>query len=481
VRKRIALVVAVILLIAQPVQSQVTNNDDSCDIGLAPAATLLLPYFEVETATHSVDTFFSITNVSPRQQIAHVTIWTDWAYPVLTFDLILSGYAVQSISLYDVVVGGVVRSGIPNSIFTPLSCNARPLDLSSAARAAVASALVSGVYDASDLLNACGTKQVGSGPASHRTKTTAVGYVTVDVTSRCSTTMPSDPSYVANEILFDNVLIGDYETIDKTSGNNFATGNPMVHIRAVPEGGPAGTALSGPQTNLRRTFYSRFINDQVVGGRQYSGSLAKFDRRQPLPATFAARWIQAAPTAFETTFKIWREGATGPASCENASSNSTIKVQEIVRFDDHENPMTFAPSQIICTTPPYPIIVLPPASSTPTASDAYPRLNSLAGDVAGWMYLNLDRYPDTFPPEGVPPLQNWVIVSISGRGSSAGRFAVEFDATWLGNGCSAAAQTSSANGGPQPIGPAGGVLVCPPNHAACTSGAGLFTGTNITP
>ena len=24
-----------------------TNNDDSCDIGLYPAATLLLPYFEV--------------------------------------------------------------------------------------------------------------------------------------------------------------------------------------------------------------------------------------------------------------------------------------------------------------------------------------------------------------------------------------------------------------------------------------------------
>ena len=25
-----------------------TNNDDSCDIGVAPAATLLLPYFEVD-------------------------------------------------------------------------------------------------------------------------------------------------------------------------------------------------------------------------------------------------------------------------------------------------------------------------------------------------------------------------------------------------------------------------------------------------
>src|SRR4029079_14985671 len=40
-----------------------TNNDDSCDIGTAPAATLLLPYLEVETATRGVDTFFTVTNV----------------------------------------------------------------------------------------------------------------------------------------------------------------------------------------------------------------------------------------------------------------------------------------------------------------------------------------------------------------------------------------------------------------------------------
>ena len=28
-----------------------TNNDDSCDLGTAPAATLLLPYFEVDIAS----------------------------------------------------------------------------------------------------------------------------------------------------------------------------------------------------------------------------------------------------------------------------------------------------------------------------------------------------------------------------------------------------------------------------------------------
>ena len=52
-----------------------TNNDDSCDIGVAPAATLLLPYFEVDFGspqTTARQTLFTITNVSAFPQIAHV-------------------------------------------------------------------------------------------------------------------------------------------------------------------------------------------------------------------------------------------------------------------------------------------------------------------------------------------------------------------------------------------------------------------------
>src|SRR3954451_14443669 len=69
-----------------------TNNDDSCDIGTAPAAPLLLPYFEVETSNRGVDTFFTVTNVGDLPQIAHVTVWTDWSYPVLDFNIFLTGY-----------------------------------------------------------------------------------------------------------------------------------------------------------------------------------------------------------------------------------------------------------------------------------------------------------------------------------------------------------------------------------------------------
>src|SRR5258705_2495956 len=90
-------------------QPATTNNSDSCDIGVTPAATLLLPYFEVDTAAAQgagATTLFTITNTSRYPQIAHVTVWTDWSFPVLDFNIFLTGYDVQGINLFDVIMLG---------------------------------------------------------------------------------------------------------------------------------------------------------------------------------------------------------------------------------------------------------------------------------------------------------------------------------------------------------------------------------------
>src|SRR3954449_10229981 len=94
-----------------------TNNDDSCDISTAPAATLLLPYFEVDInaqQTTAQTTLFTITNVTQIPQIAHVTVWTDLSYPVLDFNIFLTGYDVQGINLYDVIARGFVVNANSN-------------------------------------------------------------------------------------------------------------------------------------------------------------------------------------------------------------------------------------------------------------------------------------------------------------------------------------------------------------------------------
>src|SRR5437763_16787452 len=87
------------------------DNDDSCDIALLPAATLLLPYFEVDPVSSpnvAPTTLFTIQNTTAMPQIARVTLWTDWSYPMLTFNVFLTGYDVQAINLYDVFARGSV-------------------------------------------------------------------------------------------------------------------------------------------------------------------------------------------------------------------------------------------------------------------------------------------------------------------------------------------------------------------------------------
>src|SRR5437867_6244205 len=110
------LLVASFPLFASDKLPATTNNNDSCDIGVYPAATLLLPYFEVETAAlqgTGATTLFTITNTSRYPQIAHVTVWTDWSFPVLGFNLFLTAYDVQGINLFDVIVRGVIVSCCP--------------------------------------------------------------------------------------------------------------------------------------------------------------------------------------------------------------------------------------------------------------------------------------------------------------------------------------------------------------------------------
>src|SRR5258708_27802230 len=100
----------------------------------------------------------------------------------------------------------------------------------------------------------------------------------------------------------------------------------MVHIRAVPEGGGAGANVP---TGLPYTFYDRYT----------PAATRTFDRRQPLPSTFAVRNIQGGTGAFATNYMIWREGLTGArASGASHINNSFMPLAEVIRFAEHQNP-----------------------------------------------------------------------------------------------------------------------------------------------
>jgi len=411
---RIAIVVLAVSL--SPILPAATiANDDSCDIAVLPAATLLLPNFEVDiNAPQSVarTTLFTIVNTSKEQRLARATIWTDWGYPLLSFNISLTGYDVQPVNLHDIIV----RGNLP-----PSSCLVQPPNpLPPLTLAGIRTALTTGVISSCD-------GRVGF------THQNALGYVTIDLAAVCGVTLPTDAGYF-NELLYDNVLTGDYETINPNAATgNYAGGSPLVHIRAIPEGGAAGAIV---KTNLPYTFYDRYTPHG-------SDDTRAMDRRQPLPSLFAARYISGGAGAFNTNLLVWREGIVPPdAPCADYKNNGTstaMKITEEVRFDEHENPTiaTYAigPSPVIPT-----IIVLPASSNLPTSSGLFPPL-STSGDVGGWLYLNLSnggstiysvKNERTFGGSIVRPNQNWVVTSMSAEG----RYQTTFDATMLSNGCS---------------------------------------------
>jgi len=399
-----------------------TENNASCDITTSPAATLLLPFFEVDVnkpLTEAANTIFTIVNVSRVPQIARVTIWTDYGYPTFWFNVFLTGFDVQPISLYDVVGRGMLpvtsSAGQPGNRSAANGGNPKIVSLEGCSTlgggvpemtlAALRSTLTSGMPAAS---NDCA---VG---ASHPN---ATGYITIDLVNSCSTVSPLDPSYYSQVLAYDNVLTGDYEHVypDRTLGN-YAGGSPLVHVKAIPEGGNVSTA-----TPLPYTFYDRYT---PRGGR-------RVDRRQPLPSSFAARFIQGGTGSFFTDVVLWREGSASASSC--VSANAAIPTTSIVRFDDVENPTSSVASQGFLST-----------SAIDTKSSVFPPMSGAS--LTGWIYLNLDNQAGyslkANPYSSVRASQNWVVV----RMKAEGRYGVDYDATSLANGCASSSVVSAVPG-----------------------------------
>jgi hypothetical protein len=455
--KRLLVLAALALMVTGTAFAQAPNQ---CDIVNSPAATLLLPYFSVDFAnadrTTAVDTIFTVTNVSDIPAIAHVTVWSDWSFPVLDFNLFLTGYDVVGVSMYDILNRGTIPSttiagtttGVSpvgaRSIVNSTSAVGNP-NFSSSALTACLNQGGQGVIP-SQLLAQIRSGLTGGGYFTCAqvgdAHTNAVGYVTVDVANTCSQSLPITETYYTTEILFDNQLIGDYQRINPSNATgNFAGGNPMVHIKAVPGGGPIG---SFPST-LPVTFYDRYTPD---ANRQA-------DRRQPLPALFAGRYIGAG-SGFSTQYLIWREGNTGSDSdndCTDYDANSSMPYNEVVRFDERENPFTQTTNCPVspCITPTVGLPETSAQSITGTSPSPIFPPNTASTDGGGWTYFNLDN-----PVGGANfsnparASQNWVVVEMTAEG----RYGVDFDAAYLGNGCTPAIGTTvSGRTGTPKIGP----------------------------
>ncbi len=311
-----------------------------CAIDNVPAATLLIPYFEVAGCDSTgATTFFSINNASATPALAHVTLWTDWSVPGIDFDVYLTGYDVQVIDVRAIFCDGrlpatgshpdISPTG-PFSIFNTFpGCNASnvagdppvyPDPAISANFRAHLQAWFSG--QASPTTQDC----AGSGNRGGNW----IGYITVDSDTACNVNFPSEAEYYTNLFLsLDNQLWGDYVYLDRAG--NLSEAFAAVHLEA-------DASLTGLQGGP--TFYGRY--NSTIPGFEYS------DGREPLPTTFGGRYAVSGSLGGSiagTWFYIWREAdasATAVADCTVPDwwPLDTTGINALVAFDEAENPVT---------------------------------------------------------------------------------------------------------------------------------------------
>jgi hypothetical protein len=389
-RMRICLILACLLPTAGPAVAVIGTIDN------VPAATLLLPYFEVDLShLKGINTIFSVNNASDQAVLTHFTVWSDQSVPVLNFNVYLTGYDVQVISMRDILSGRLPITAPanqdPGDTISPKgsisedgefpSCTLMPYTSPYLDPAHVAHLQAWLTGNASPMHGNCAGAHIRDGIAR--------GYVTVDTVNSCNFNVPPDWAFYGPFITNQNVLWGDWNFVDAHA--RLAQGDMLVHIEACSDCFVPGD----------HTFYGR-----------YNGGTAS-DQREPLPTTWATRYYAMdSIDGAETSLIVWRE-ATAQASgyqCNSPGPASWYPLQseQVLLFDESESVMEVTPS-------------IPNEAQRVSVRD-----DLLAPFDSGWAYLNL-QHPDTAYID--PYAQSWVIAVTVAEG----RFSVGYDPLQLDN------------------------------------------------
>jgi hypothetical protein len=427
-RKAKLFVAAVALFSLVLVGGEAFATPDAIDV--VPAATLLLPYFEVDLANGGVVTLFSINNASAAPQLAHITLWTNLSRPTLDFTVYLTGYDVYTVNLgalfsigdlppapgpgppysnlvdenagaFSLATGPAVVAASDGSLCRAIGAvplpDAIPANfLNFIRRVHTGLSAPAGFAEASECSTGvcCGGFDVNGG------NTKAIGYLTVDVVRDCDPITADSPGYFDRTIndQTGNVLWGDYFLVDPI--NNFAQGDALVHIEAYPfERGPG------------YTFYGRYVD--------YQGD----DNREPLATTWGVRYFGDVPPFDGSDLLCWRdEGTDRTASYFNCNlggnppDGQPMSQDQLVIFDEEENPVT-------AESPPFsPAPIVPGQTPCPYETNR----SRVGGQFlsspfsAGWMFLNLNTDVGADDFGGIH--QAWV----GAIHSSSGRFSVGY-------------------------------------------------------
>jgi hypothetical protein len=290
----------------------------NCRVGDQPAATLLIPYFEVDLAhAGGATTLMSVNNASSRPAIARVVMWTDWGVPTLAFDVDLMAFDVQTLNLRDIFQGrlpSTSAAGCGTSGTADAPASSTPLDFTFLRAAHTGEAVTKSTV----------SKCAGSHSQDPNLVT---GYVTVDVVNRCSPTTvgatantPADPAYFAANgtgLASDaNVLWGDYYYVN--SDRNLANSQTAVAIVADADFFNPGDY----------TFYGRYVN------------FDSRDDRVPLSSLYYARYLEGGAFSGGTDVVVWRDSRRADANlrdCGTSPDWAPLGEEQLVVFDEADH------------------------------------------------------------------------------------------------------------------------------------------------
>jgi len=419
-----------------------TASATVCHPAAVPAATLLLPYFEVDLDNpNGLTTLFSLNNASATAILAHVALWSDLAVPIFNFNVYLTGYDVQTVNLRDVVVYGrlpqtaslgqdpadtISPKGRLSQDVNSAGCQGQlpPPPLPAAIETHLQLALTG--RPSPVLKDLCASRSLADNVAR--------GYITVDTVNNCTERFPGDAGYFAangaGDVTDQNVLWGSWTIVNATQG--FAEGSDLVAVEA--DGTDPATSTPG-----RYTFYGRYDGWSAV------------DHRSPLGTTFLAQFANGGPINRGTDLLIWRDTKVAQAPFICPGSHGSLPTwypqgqEGFVVFDEQERAVLppacpfAAPGQPSATPsvtpsqcPPFPVARPAPAATQRVAVGGadFP----VPFDF-GWVFLDLNWLPGFVPAHDLPadPVaqQAWVVIAES----SSGHFALAFDAHRLDSAC----------------------------------------------
>lgn len=303
---------SVLALLAASILGVSTAHSAIGTIDNVPAATLLAPHFEVDPAGTGNRTVLSVGNASGTEQLAHVTLWTDYGVPTFSFDLRLPARGITEINLRDLFIGG----NLPQSTAGGIASCAGLLPPAALSQATLTGLRNAHSGQASSLLSGqCGSRTAGN----------YIGYATIDAVSACSTgnaVFPGGSGYFVGGGLGvasnNNVLFGEAHTTNPSAQTSY--GDTLVHIEAS-----ASDALTDGAGDY--TFY----------GRRVSASGA--DNRESLPANYMARYAGTTASnpnqVISTSAIIWRDPGVA-ASFPCSTNPAGLPIGAVIAFDHQE-------------------------------------------------------------------------------------------------------------------------------------------------